>query len=551
MGSDASSKGPIPPPVPRSPAAPALPPLPPTIPPPPPSISAPPPKVVSGSQGKKRLQSSTTGTSQVASGVGSARSVFWRDDLPQAEDGSDESHRGVERWLATAPSWLFSLIVHLLLILCLGLIATPYGQRITNVVLELGTADDGGDAIETFTLEGASVELAESPLDAVEMVESPDVLAAEIESFAPSPLTDAVESTDADVTRVAIISAGMLSGRSGSSREALLAAYGGTAETEDAVQMGLAWLARNQEKTGSWSLRGPFGNGAGSENRLAATAMALLAFQGNGNTHQEGPYKAEVEKGVKWLVRQQKQDGFMGTGLPTHQKMYAQAQASIVLCELYAMTEDSWLRGPAQLAIEFAESSQSAEGGWRYEPRQDSDTSVTGWFVMALCSGQAAGLEVSPETIRQVGYFLDRVQHYEGAAYAYQINSGPSTAMTAEGMLCRQYLGWRRDSEPMARCAESLSGDYLLDEKDKDFYYWYYATQVLHHFGGSPWRIWNEKMRVMLPAMQVTEGRDRGSWDPQSERWGPTAGRLYTTCMAIFCLEVYYRHMPLYDVQLK
>jgi len=551
MGSDASSKGPIPPPVPRSSVAPALPPLPPTIPPPPPTISAPPPKVVSGSQGTQRSQSPTTGNSRVASGVGSARSIFWRDDLPQAEDGPDESHEGLESWRATAPSWLFSLIVHLLLILCLGLIATPYGQRITNVVLELGTANDGGDAIETFTLEGASVELAESPLDAVEMAESPDVLAAEIETLAPSPLTDAVASTDADVTKVAIISSGMLSGRSGSSREALLAAYGGTAETEDAVQMGLAWLARNQEKTGSWSLRGPFGGGAPSENRLAATAMALLAFQGNGNTHQEGPYKAQVEKGVKWLVRQQKQDGFMGTGLPTHQKMYAQAQASIVLCELYAMTKDSWLRGPAQLAIEFAESSQSAEGGWRYEPRQDSDTSVTGWFVMALCSGQAAGLEVSSETLRQVSYFLDRVQHYEGAAYAYQINSGPSTAMTAEGMLCRQYLGWRRDSKAMARCAESLSGDHLLDEKDKDFYYWYYATQVLHHFGGSPWRMWNEKMRVMLPAMQVTDGRDRGSWDPQSERWGPTAGRLYTTCMAIFCLEVYYRHMPLYDVQLK
>ena len=75
--------------------------------------------------------------------------------------------------------------------------------------------------------------------------------------------------------------------------------------------------------------------------------------------------------------------------------MYAQAQATIAICELYGMTKDSWLRPRAELAIKFAEKSQSPEGGWRYEPNFDSDTSVTGWFVMALESGRAGGLEVN------------------------------------------------------------------------------------------------------------------------------------------------------------
>ena len=81
---------------------------------------------------------------------------------------------------------------------------------------------------------------------------------------------------------------------------------------------------------------------------------------------------------------------------------------------------------------------------------------------------------------------------------------------------------------------------------DRDVYYWYYATQVLHHYGGSPWRRWNEVMRVELPKAQVKEGREDGSWAPQMDRWGRNSGRLYTTCMSLYCLEVYYRHMPLY-----
>ncbi len=38
--------------------------------------------------------------------------------------------------------------------------------------------------------------------------------------------------------------------------------------------------------------------------------------------------------------------------------MYSQAQCTIVLCELFAMTKDDALRGPAQRAIDFAESAQ-------------------------------------------------------------------------------------------------------------------------------------------------------------------------------------------------
>ena len=215
------------------------------------------------------------------------------------------------------------------------------------------------------------------------------------------------------------------------------------------------------------------------------------------------------------------------------------------------MTNDSWLRPKAQLAIDFAESAQSSEGGWRYRPRYDSDTSVTGWYVMALKSAQASGLEVNDSKLRQVSDYLNTVSYYDGAGYAYQTNGRPSPAMTAEGLLCRQYLGWDREYPPMRDGLYTLVEDHMFDKRDPDVYYWYYATQALHHYGGSLWRQWNDEMRVQLPAIQVTSGREKGSWAPQNDYWGQNSGRLYTTCFSIYCLEVYYRHLPLYKDHAK
>ena len=85
--------------------------------------------------------------------------------------------------------------------------------------------------------------------------------------------------------------------------------------------------------------------------------------------------------------------------------------------------------------------------------------------------------------------------------------------------------------------------------EDQNVYYWYYATQVFHHDGGRPWDAWNEVMRVQLPAAQTRGGREDGSWEPMlGDFAGGVGGRIYATCLSIYCLEVYYRHMPIYKL---
>ncbi len=49
---------------------------------------------------------------------------------------------------------------------------------------------------------------------------------------------------------------------------------------------------------------------------------------------------------------------------------------------------------------------------------------------------------------------------------------------------------------------------------------------------------------------KCASGALAGSWDPlrpTPDRWAGVGGRLYVTTMNLLSLEVYYRHLPLYE----
>ncbi len=415
------------------------------------------------------------------------------------------------------------------------------------LVLEV-YSEDLGDQLIDEPLElnlDASLDVEEQSLAITPLPPIDDPLASpELTFTAPNP-TMSVLSSPADMTGVA------LSGREPGMKAALLKAYGGTKSTEEAVLDGLRWLARNQKSNGQWSLKGPYSRGAASENFEAASAMALLAFQGAGYTHQDPPtveFSRVVSKGWAKLLQSQDDEGnFFRDGGFNH-ALYTHAQCTIALCELYAMTHDESLREPAQNAIDYCVKTQSPSGGWRYVPGEGGDTSVTGWFVMALKSGQMAGLDVPSEAFHKVGKFLDEVQHNDGSRYAYRPRMFPTLSMTAEGLLCRQYLGWTRDDERLrAGVYYLLENTPKWTKRGRNVYYWYYATQVCHHMEGEEWDRWNKVTRQIVPEHQVKQGRERGSWDVEiDEIHGTQGGRLYTTCLSIYILEVYYRHLPIY-----
>ena len=217
------------------------------------------------------------------------------------------------------------------------------------------------------------------------------------------------------------------------------------------------------------------------------------------------------------------------------------------------MTHDKEFKEPAVLAVKWATNAQSPSGGWRYAPKEDSDTSVTGWYVLALQSAMMAYLDVEPKVLEKISTYLDSAGRNNQSEYAYrEYITDPDLTMTAEGLLCRQYLGWKHDDERLRRGVDLLLRNKIdYKQTPTDSYYWYYATQVLHHMDGSDWDQWNAVMRVEVPKHQVKTGAERGSWSPVDDEWGTKGGRLYQTCLSIYMLEVYYRHLPIYKYRLR
>jgi len=346
---------------------------------------------------------------------------------------------------------------------------------------------------------------------------------------------------------------GGLEGRSPEMRKKLAQGDGGTAQSEEAVERGLRWIAAHQDEDGGWSFdlkkgtcRGQCKNVGSEPNTAAATALAILPFLGAGYTHQEGIYEDTLRRGLYYMLRRGRvTENGLDFQEGTKSGMYAQGLVAIVLCEAFAMTRDPALKDPAQQAIRFIEYAQDKKGGgWRYRPQEPGDTTVTGWQLMALKSAEMAGLKVDRSVHYAAQRFLDSVASDEGSQYGY-LDKTPRRSTTAIALLCRMYGGWVRGNPQLVRGIGHLAS---WGPSATDIYYNYYATQVLRHWGGSDWKRWNDAMREYLISMQETKGHESGSWyfDDEHSRVG---GRLYTTALAVMILEVYYRYMPLYGKQ--
>lgn len=450
------------------------------------------------------------------------------------------------------PAWLVSLLLHMFLLLLLGLlkvyeksespfitITTAVARQPTpgEATVEIDEQDEVAFNLpipDNIDLQNKQIReaLAAANQDARELQLDPEI------SLPNLPTVEKVKqlaSSEDPVRRSLAI-------RDPRLRVEVMRREGGTTLTEAAVSRGLRWIARQQQRDGRWT------NGQSGFD-TANTALALLPFLGAGQTPHAGVYRDHVASGLRWLRAQQKPDGDLRGGASQHPGMYAHGIASIVLCDAFALTGDESLREPARKALAFIVAAQSDSGGWRYMPRQDADLSVVGWQLMALQSGRMAGLEIPSETLELADQYLDTVAHDDGSKYSYQRQGGesrPTPTMTAEGLLCRMYLGWRKDTPGLVRGVEWLADQHLPHKREANIYYWYYATQVFHHYGGEPWEKWNRRMRDLLVESQVTQGPHAGSWHPEGDRWGSTGGRLFMTSLAVCSLEVYYRHAPIY-----
>jgi hypothetical protein len=360
--------------------------------------------------------------------------------------------------------------------------------------------------------------------------------------------------------------AGCFGYRGGGGRKRAVARFGGSKATESAVEAALQWLKRHQEADGHWEITKylPDGRQGNPSYVTGVSGLALLAFLGAGYTHKiQSEYRETVLKAVNWLVENQKPDGTFAK-MHSH-STYCEFICCLAISEAYGMTKDPRLKQAAQKSVDWAIKTQTPYSGWRYHRKNDSDTSVVGWAMMALKSAKIAGLKVDGTAFQGITNFLDTVTVKEAdgtvqALYRPQekVSSGfesDTRCCTAIAMLSRQFLGSKRTDPLVDGSAKWLAANTPVWGQGRDihFYYWYYGTLGMFQVGGDRWKSWNQAMKKVLLDNQCKGGpmdgsvQDKdGSWDPACYYGRGFAGRVYTTALGALTLEVYYRYLPVY-----
>ena len=264
-----------------------------------------------------------------------------------------------------------------------------------------------------------------------------------------------------------------------------------------------------------------------------------------GNTHLEGQYRENVQKGLEFILRNQTTDGNLSGNARLFARMYCHSMSLLAISEALAITGDQRLLSAVQSGVDYTIRAQNRnDGSWRYQPGDAGDMSQFGWNVLALHSAKIGGAKVPNGTFDRMREFLRRCTSGPGKGLAgYRPGEGATTTMTAEALVCRYFL-----ESNVSGVTKKTATDKILRELPSlgqvNLYYWYYGTLATYHSGGAAWEQWNERMKETLVSSQVTDGDAAGSWEPNG-LWGGYGGRVYSTALSALCLEVYYRYLPI------
>lgn len=329
-----------------------------------------------------------------------------------------------------------------------------------------------------------------------------------------------------------------------------------TPQSEQALERGLAWLARNQTPQGNWE----------SED-LGLVSLGALAFLSAGHLPGRGPYGGTVDRALNYVLDHAKPSGLLNKADP-QRDMYNHGLAAFVLGQAYGMTDDPRVGRVLDKSLKLIAQTQCEDGGWDYRARRQRrghDLSLVVMQAKALRSAVDSGFEVRGDVIRLAIQSVR--EHYKAdnnaRGFDEMARSGPgqftydgqrsTLAMAACGVVCLQEFGqyddWRisKNLDAMQIEIDRLRAPRGNGEIPFDAYTLYYVGQALYQVGGDPWARNYPRLRDALVQSQLRRpenpGED-GSW--RDTRWvHGRPGMLYGTAVGCFLLSIPNRYLPI------
>ncbi len=315
-----------------------------------------------------------------------------------------------------------------------------------------------------------------------------------------------------------------------------------TPEIEQKIQKGLAFLARTQNRDGSWRTQTGYGYYP-----VAMTALAGLALMAGGNTPVEGKYAVNVRRAVDFVLTQAER---AGTGLianPAEEQrpMYGHGFSMLFLGEVYGMERDperqKRIEAVLKKAIKLTARSQSAAGGWLYTPDSGGDEgSVTITQIQGLRSIRNAGLKVPKKTIDSAIGYIEKSTNPDGGIRYRASSGGSSRAPITAAAVAVLYNAGQYEHPVADKCLKYIKN--LLKGRSgvnafggHNYYATLYCAQAMWLSSEENWKGYFPAVRDYLGNAQSGDG----SW------MGDGVGTTYGTSVALLTLQLPYNHLPI------
>jgi hypothetical protein len=345
-----------------------------------------------------------------------------------------------------------------------------------------------------------------------------------------------------------------------------------TDASQQALDRGLEWLARNQGNEGNWE-----------SNDLGLVSMGALAFMAAGHSPGRGRYGQNVQKALDYVITQAKPSGLLNIA-NSQRDMYNHGLATFILGQGHGMSTfpDRRFNDTLDRALRLIANTQCEDGGWDYQARRQSrghDLSLAVMQAKALRSAVDSGLDVPPEVINMAiksvrEHYCPRdgrreapesEQQRQPGQFTYTKGGGGGTiAMAAAGVVCLQEFG-QYDDWRIAKNMDFITSEVKLLHKPNqrdgtmpfDAYTLYYVGQALYQVGGEDWKECYPPLRDFLTGSQVVDAGNsarHGQWRDEGARIngkggggrvGGKPGELYGTSVGCFILAIPNRYLPI------
>jgi prenyltransferase beta subunit len=326
---------------------------------------------------------------------------------------------------------------------------------------------------------------------------------------------------------------------------------------ENAVDSALKYLAQSQNPDGSWNAGMRFGGG-GTE--AAVTGLCVMAFLSAGHVPGEGPYSANIEKGVRYVCSQQQRNGLFSSQFGGTSMMYSHGICTLMVAEVVGLMPDrkeaNALRERLVAAVQLIRSAQCpvrGDQGWRYQLQVlNSDMSVTGWQIMALRAAKNVGCDVPNSVIDNAVEYIKN-SRAPGGGYRYTVRGNITVPCTGAAVLALELIDKTFHNSPDAKDSAQFVTDQIRRSPDPRFqqhffYGVYYTSQAMFQVGGRYWSpFYRDYLHWLLTNKESPANQQPGGFWNAISNDDRQAGVNYCTAMAVLSLTVEYRFLPIYQ----